>query len=451
MIANRKMSIKAPITNRVLSTIQVAVAATAFLVAYFTLAAPADAQTVAVMDGQVHTATGSVIEGGDILIRDGRISAIGQALTVPDGASVIDASGRIVTPGLIAAHSQIGLTEIGAVRDSNDTAPGDDFALGAALRAEDAFNPVSTLIDINRAGGVTRALSLPGAGRNLFGGSGIIVDMTGKPDAIMVRGAAMSVQLDASASGQAGGTRMGSWASVREILDDAQLYANDPAGYRRLATDGRYTSSDLAALVPVLSGRAPLFVAVDRAADIRNVIRFKNDYNLDIVIVGGQEAWKEGAALAAAGIPVILDPLANLPASFDELFATLKNAPRLHAAGVKIAFYNPPGFGTHNLRRLTQLAGNAVAEGLPFDAAIEALTRMPAEILGIDDQVGTIEVGKRADLVIWDGDPLELTSAPVAVLIDGAQQDLRHRSQMLRDRYKDLSRGGLPHAYRGGE
>ncbi|MEO0850945.1 MAG: amidohydrolase family protein, partial [Pseudomonadota bacterium] len=153
--------------------------------------------------------------------------------------------------------------------------------------------------------------------------------------------------------------------------------------------------------------------------------------------------------LAAANVPVIIDGLANLPQNFETLSATLRNAALLNQAGVTIGFYNPQGFGDHNLRLLPQMAGNAVAEGLPFDAALAALTLGPATMFGLDGEVGSLEAGKRADVVVWDGDPLEVTSAPVAVLIDGKVQDLNNRQQMLLDRYRTLDRGTLPHAYRG--
>ncbi len=167
--------------------------------------------------------------------------------------------------------------------------------------------------------------------------------------------------------------------------------------------------------------------------------------------MGASEGWRAAASLAAANIPVIVDPLANLPAQFEDLRSTLENTARLHAAGVEIAFFDPQGFGAHNLRLLTQQAGNAVAEGLPYDAAIAALTLNPARMFGLDAQLGSLEPGKIADVVIWDGDPLEVTTRPEAVFIDGVRQDLGNRQQMLMQRYRDLSRGDLPHAYRGVE
>ncbi len=407
--------------------------------------------TVAVMNGQVHTVTGTIIEEGDIIMQNGEIISVGANLAAPEGATVIDATGRIVTPGIISPYSTIGIVEIGAVADSNDSGPNRSFELSAALNAADAYNPASTLVSVNRAGGVTRAVSVPSAGGSIFGGEAIMIDLTGGNNSITRAGIARSVQLGSGGISREGGTRLGVWAIVRETLDAAQTYANNPASYIADSSEGRYTVSDLKALGPVIRGEQRLLATVNRAADIRTLIKLKNDYRLNVIIVGGAEAWREARALAAANISVILDPMENLPANFESLSATLRNAAILNQAGVKISFFNPQGFGAHNLRLHRQQAGNAVANGLPFDAALAALTRNPAQMFGIGGRLGTIEVGKRGDVVVWDGDPLEVTTSAVAVIIDGQPQSLDNRQQKLLERYRDLSRGDLPHAYRGGE
>lgn len=237
---------------------------------------------------------------------------------------------------------------------------------------------------------------------------------------------------------------------MREFLDEAQSYHANPNDYVQRPHDGRFAVSDLKALGPVLEGEQPLMVRVDGANDIRNLIKLKDNYGLKVIIVGGAEAWLVADELSAANIPVIVDALYNLPRQFEHLGATLKNAARLNAAGVKISFFNPPGRGAHNLRYLTQMAGNAVSEGLPYDAAIKALTIYPAEMFGLESTLGSLQPNKIADVVIWDGDPLEVTVRPEAVFINGQRQDLSNRQTALRDRYRDLSRGDLPIAYRGG-
>lgn len=422
-------------------------------IAGFCLVSFAAAQTTAIMNGEVHTITGGVIENGDVIIRDGRIAQVGGDLAAPAGATVINAAGKVVTPGIFAPISTIGLEEISLDNEANDAGPNRDvgFPLGAALNATDAYNPSSTLIPINRSGGVTRALSAPEAGDSLFAGRAAVIDMSGRVNSVTKPNAAQIAVMGYPGAGRAGDTRMGAWAVLREYLDEARSYAANPNDYVRRPREDRFALSDLKALEPVVDGVQPLMVLANSANDIRNVIRLKNAYRLRVILVGGSEAWRAAAELAAANIPVVLDPMFNLPAQFEDLGATLKNAARLHEAGVKIAFYNPQGFGAHNLRLLTQHAGNAVAEGLPYDAAMAALTLYPAEMFGLQSQLGSLEPGKIADVVIWDGDPLELTTQPEAVFINGEAQDLNNRQIMLRERYRDLSRGDLPHAYRGGE
>jgi len=392
-----------------------------------------------------------MIENGDVIIRNGEIAAVGQDLDAPEGATVIDAEGRIVTPGFIAPYSNIGLTEIGLDRESNDTGPsqGEGFELSAALDATDAYNPSSTLIAVNRAGGITRALTAPQAGDKMFGGQAAVIDLSGRTQSITKPKAAQIAVLGYGGARRNGDTRMGAWATMRDTLDEVRAYTANPREYYRRTRDERFAFSDLEALASVLSGEQPLFVEINGAPDIRRLIQLKSDYGLNIVIVGGSEAWRVARELAAASIPVILDPFHNLPSQFENLGATLENAARLNAAGVKVAFYNPPGFGGHNLRALPQMAGNAVANGLPKNAGLAALTIYPAQMLGIDERYGTLEVGKAADLVIWSGDPLEVTTRPETVMIDGRLTSLENRQTMLRERYKDLSRGDRPHAYRG--
>jgi len=416
-------------------------------------ASAAFAQPTAIMNGRVHTIAGGVIENGDVIIENGRIAQVGANLTPPNGARVLDATGKIVTPGVFAPISSIGLEEISLDKEANDAGPerGAGFSLGAALDAVDALRPSSTLIPVNRAGGVTRALAAPQAGDSLFAGRAAVIDMTGSANLVTKARAAQIVMLNASGAERAGDTRMGAWAVAREYLDQARSYAANPNDYVRRPREARFALSDLQALGPVVAGEQPLMAYVSGENDIRNLIRLKNAYRLRVIAVGGAEAWRVAPALAAANIPVILNPMSNLPSQFEDLGATLENAARLHEAGVAIAFYDPQGFGAHNLRALTQQAGNAVAAGLPHDAALAALTLNPAQMFGLGDRLGSLEPGKIADIVVWDGDPLEVTTEPEAVFINGVRQSLDNRQLALMRRYRDLSRGELPHAYRGGE
>ncbi|MCB2097618.1 MAG: amidohydrolase family protein [Parvularculaceae bacterium] len=423
------------------------------LVALAASVSVASAQTIAIQNARVYTMAGADagrLDNGDVIIRDGVIAAIGQDLPAPEGATVINAQGRIVTPGLIAPWSQIGLVEIGLDEEANDASTKNDFPVSAGLDAVDAFNPASTLIAINRAGGVTRAVSSPSFGAKMFGGQGAIVDLSGRANSITRAQAVQSVAMGAAGIGYNGGTRLGNWAALREALDDAKAYAANPGGFVMRPRNGGLSIADLKALGAVAQGRQPLVVALDSATDIRALMKLKAQYAINVIILGGSQAHLVAEEIAAANIPVLLDPIFNLPSQFEDLTSTLANAARLQAAGVTIAFASSYA-GTYNLRLLPQTAGNAVANGLPYDAALAALTINPARIFGVADRLGSLEIGKTADVVIWDGDPLEVSTRPVAVLIDGRVTSLKNRQTMLRDRYKDLSKGDLPLAYRGAQ
>lgn len=420
----------------------------AALAASFSLAS---AQTIAIQNARVYTMAGANagrIDNGDVIVKDGVVTAIGQDIPVPEGATVINAQGRVVTPGLFAPWSQLGLVELSLDGEANDSLTEDDFPLSAGLDATDAFNPSSTIIPINRAGGVTRAIAAPDFGAKMFGGQGAIVDLSGRPNSVLRAQAVQSVAMGAMGIGYNGGTRLGNWASLRDALDEARAYAANPAAYVMRPRQGGLSIGDLKALGSVARGQQPLVVVVNSVTDIRTLIKLKAQYGLNAIILGGTEAHLIAPEVAAAKIPVILNPMLNLPTQFESLASSLSNAAKLNAAGVTIAFYDPPS-GTHNLRLLPQLAGNAVANGLPYDAALAALTINPARIYGVADRLGSLEIGKAADIVVWDGDPLEVATRPIAVLIDGRVTSLKTRQTMLRDRYKDLTRGDLPLAYRG--
>ena len=410
-------------------------------------------ETLVVQNARLYTmagADGGLIENADVVMRDGVIVAVGQDLAVPAGARAVDAKGRIVTPGLFAPWSQLGLVEIGLDNEANDSSPEDDYPHSASLDAADAFNPAATLIAINRAGGVTRAVSAPEPGPKMFGGIGAIVDLSGRTGSITRAGALQSVALGYAGAERNGDTRLGAWSAFRDAIEEARAYAANPGGYALRPRMTGLTLNDLEALAPAARGQQPIVVAANSAMDLRTLIKTKAQYGLDVIVLGGTEAHLVAKELAAAQIPVILNPFRNLPSQFEDLAATQANAAKLHAAGVTIAFYDPPS-GTHNLRLLPQLAGNAVANGLPYAAALAALTINPARIYGVEGRHGSVEIGKAGDLVVWDGDPLEVSSRPVAVYIDGRATSLVTRQTRLRDRYRDLSRGDLPHAYRGAQ
>jgi len=403
-------------------------------------------QVFAIVGATVHTlGEGGVMEDATVLVRDGRIDAVGFGLAVPAGASVLDARGKVVTPGFFDSTSQLGLVEVGAVSGSRDARTEDD-RVTAAFRVGDAINPGSSLLPVARVEGITRALVLPGPGSSLIAGQGAIIHLGGEPgdglEAVLVREpAAMYVAFGERGAGLAGGSRGAALLQLREALDDARDFAVHRDAYDRGDRRGYALSRlDLEALAPVISGDLPLVVTADRASDLLTLLRLGRQYpDLDLVISGAAEGWLVADELAAAGVPVLLSALANLPASFETLGATLANAGRLHRAGVNLAFMSGSAHGSRNLR---QDAGNAVAHGLPWEAALAALTTAPAEIWGIADSYGRIAPGYDADLVIWDGDPLELTSYPEHVFIRGEEMPQESRQLLLRDRYLDLPKEG---------
>lgn len=403
----------------------------------------------AITNGELHmtSARGAVIEDGTVIIRNGRIVAVGQGLSVPDGARVIDAGGNPVTPGFFASLSGIGLEEIGLDREANDTRA-DNEALTAALDAVDGFNMDSSVMDITRAGGVTRAYSTVTAGATQFGGCGMVIAMVRGPRAIMEPCVAQSALLGQAGAQRTGGSRPAAFATMRRALEDALEYDQSPERYAESGAENRLSVEDARALAPVATGNQTLLIYADGASDIRRTLDLKARYGLDVVIVGGAEAYRVAEEIADAEVPVIMNPIANLPRSFEAMGSTDKAAPMLSEAGVSVSFYDPGTAYTHNARLLPQLAGNAVAAGMAREAAMRAVTLTPAEIYGVARDLGTLERGKLADIVIWDGDPFEVTVRPTHVFVEGEETSLENRQTKLAERYRDLTRGEKPLQYK---
>lgn len=400
--------------------------------------------------GKIFTVSAQgTIDDGDVLIENGKIAAVGKNLPVPTGAKIIDAKGKPVTPGLMASDTQIGIEEVELVNETNDS-QADQATDSAAFDVADAVNPNSTLIPIARLAGITRSLTAPNPGPGVFFGQSAVIDLGLGPDLIDKREAGMLVTLGPVGMDTDRGTRPDTWAKFREMLDDAREYWANRTGYHKPggSRDQRSVRIDLDALGPVIRGEEPLIVHAERASDIREAVAYARANRLKIVILGAEEGWMVAKDLADAHVPVIIDTEHNLPATFSDIGATLKNAARLDAAGVMVAFMPRSGAPSHNANTLTQIAGNAVANGMPRDHALAAITKNPAEIWGISASYGTLDPGKDADVLIWDGDPLQVTSAPSAVFIKGAEIPMVSRQTMLRDRYRHLDKKGLPFAYR---
>ncbi|MBN8894891.1 MAG: amidohydrolase family protein [Rhodanobacter sp.] len=410
--------------------------------------AAGDGKTYAITGGTVYTlGAAGKIEHGTVLVKNGRIAAVGANVEIPADAERIDATGKIVTPGIFDPQSQFGIVEVGAVKETRDASAGDS-RFSAAFDVADAINPRSMLIPVNRIAGVTRAMVSPTNGdKHIIAGRGAIIDLGSTEGFIHRDAAAMFAALGETGAAQAGGSRAAAMLALREALQDARDYADNTSAY---ASNQRrkyaLTRLDLEALGPVLAGQEPLVLHVERASDIRAALRLARDFKLKLIVSGGAEAWMVADELAAAHVPVLLNPLEDLPAHFETLGSTLENAARLQKAGVMIAFATGD---THNARNVTQAAGNAVANGLPWLDALKALMLNPARIYGMDQDVGTLEQGKLADVVIWSGDPLELSSFADQVFIAGRKIPMVSRQTLLRDRYMQAMRGrkDLPPGY----
>jgi imidazolonepropionase-like amidohydrolase len=423
-------------------------------------AGPCVAETIAITGARIETVAASgPIASGVVVIKDGRIVAVGPSVPVPQGARVIDAAGKVVTPGLIAPSTNLGIAETEQVRSTRDDHAGQ--ALSAGFDVQYGFNPASSLIPLARDGGVTRIVITPQPSGNgeggdeetaggsdytaggpragsdpvLFTGQPALVTLTaGDVDPVLRAKVAVSLDLGQAGAANAGGSRGTAMVLVRSALDDARNFARNRAGFEKGASRPYGLSRmDLEALVPVVEGRTPLLVRVHRASDIREVLKLAAEQKIKLILEGAEEGWIVAPELARAGVPVMIDSEADLPDQFESLGSRLDNAARLQAAGVTVAIEGSREF--FNLRQQRFNAGTAVANGLPYQAALASITLNPAKIWGVSDKAGSIEPGKDADLVIWSGDPLETTTYPVAVVIGGVVQPTQTRALELRDRY----------------
>lgn len=411
----------------------------------------ANAETIAITGGKVIIGDGSApIEGGTVVVRDGSVVSAGAGVSVPAGARVIDASGKWVTPGVFAGFSRIGLSEVDAVNGTNDKSGGKS-GFSAGIDIAPAIDPFRTPFAVNRSAGVTRAVVAPDAGDNMFAGQGAIADLGVDASPITKPRAFQFAEFGEAGAGLTGGSRAGTFATFRAMLREAQEYSANKSNF----DDELLRAEDARALLPVLRGDTRLLIHVEGANDMLNLIALGKEFaDIKMVFVGASEGWRVAPQLVQAGIPVIASALNDLPASFEMAGATQSNIGRMKGAGVKVAIGMINDRDSHQLRYSTQYAGNLVslqrvpgATGLSWDEAFATISSVPADIMGVGDRLGSLKTGKAADVVVWDGDPLELSSAPVVVIIDGVEQPLGNRQQRLRDRYARPTEGDLPKAY----
>lgn len=409
--------------------------------ATFLSVAAAHAQTVAITGGTVYPVSGPAIQNGTVLMRDGKIVAVGADVAVPAGAQRIDATGKIVTPGFIDASTTLGLVEIGgepSTRDAN--AKGTD-AIAASFRSWDGLNSESVNWAPARNEGVTSAVVLPGGG--LVSGGAAMVDLADGTAAQMIRRApvAMIAQIDNPRNAQTGarGELIG---KLRNLIEDVKFYQAHRADYDRSATRSLTAPRvDLEAMIPVVEGKLPLAIEAERVDDIQAALRLAKEFNLKIIIMGGAEAWLAANDLAAAHVPVVAGAMNNIPTSFETLNQRQENLGILSKAGVTTAIVGNNGDGDEelfNVRNIKYEAGNAVAYGMTHDAALRAVTLAPAEMFGVADHVGSLQPGRDANVVIWSGDPFEFSTHAEHVYIHGRDVIAPSRQDMLTQRYKTL-------------
>ncbi|HET7791274.1 MAG TPA: amidohydrolase family protein [Gemmatimonadales bacterium] len=392
------------------------------------------AQTIAITGGTVYPVSGPKIEHATVLIRDGKIAAVGASVTIPADAVKIDATGKWVTPGLIDGTGQVGLTEISAVPADNESFERGD-TIAASFNVAEGINPASNLIPVTRIAGVTTTLASPGG--NLVSGQAVLIDLDGATiEAMLIKSpVGMVVDLSENAKDTGGGSRAGVAARLRRAFDDALEYERRRADYDKGQMEQLSArAADLKALLPVLHGQEPVIAYANRRSDIQTALRIAKEYHLRMILAGAAEGWEVAGEIAAANVPVLVEPMDNIP-SYDALGIRYENAALLAKAGVKIALMETD---SHNSRNLRQQAGNAVAYGLTWDQALRAVTLSPAEMFGVADRYGSLDQGKVADVVVWSGDPFELSTGVEHVFIRGHEVPLTSRQTELLERYRHL-------------
>ena len=387
------------------------------------------AESLAIINATLHTSSDQgVLEGASIVMNDGKITAINPNDFKVD--KVIDAQGQIVTPGFIASVNQLGLVEVGAVAGSRDA--GEDKA-GIDFDASLAFNPRSSLIPYARKGGITRDLITPYGGDSIFAGLASVVDLSGSFESVNKKQAALVVHLGERSKG----SRAFTLQTLINKLDEHQTKASKEAK----KDDAKPSAEDII-MAKVLKGDMPLLISVSRSADIVELIKVKQQFGVNIVLNGAQDAVVVKDRIAKAGISVIISAMDNLPGSFDSLHASLNNAGILEKAGVKVLL-TVGGDASHNVYQLRYDAGNAVSYGMSQQGALKAMTSNVADVFGIN--AGSLEVGKAADVVMWSNDPFELSSHVNKMFINGVEVSTESRQDKLRERYTTES--NMPRAY----
>jgi hypothetical protein len=401
-----------------------------------------NAQSIFIDDAILYTmGTPPLIQDADILLRNGRITEMGRGLNAPPDATLIEAFGRPVTPVFFAGITALGLEEI-SLEDSTVDQALQMERMRPEFDVTRAYNPFSAAVPVTRIEGYGWTLLSASRKGSIIGGLGRAVSLDGGFDSFLSE-PVLFIGLGKKTSTLSGHSRAAQFMLLNQAMAESRSeMAWSPDAL--LTTEGRK-------ILAGFTGNGIVVFDADRASDIVQVLAFAARHDLRAVISGGAEAWIVAEQLAEAGVPVVLDPLQNLPRSFDQIGARLDNAAILHEAGVTIAFtgggtYSGDEDSPHYARKLRQAAGIAVANGLPYEVALAGLTVNPASIFGLDDAHGALVLDTPANLVIWSGDPLEVTTIADTVILNGKKIAMVSRQTLLRDRYLQQN-PDLPRAY----
>lgn len=400
------------------------------------------AKSTAITNATVYTvASQGILTQATVIIDDGKITQVYDKQNTPaniEADEVLDANGRILTPGFIATMNALGLVEVGAVAATRD---GRDKKADITFDASLAFNPKSTLIPYTRKGGITSSIVAPNGGEALFAGQTFAANLSGGFASIIDKQNGVLVYLGSESKGSRAQRLQAldhQFADAKKALEKATKGKNDKDEAKK---DAKEPKRDELVINSLLAGDKPLLAYADRATDLLALLALKKKYGIDLVLVGASDAVLITEEIAAANVPVILSSIDNLPSSFDSLHASLTNIAKLAKAGIKVIL--APKGESHNLNQLRFDAGIAVANGLSKADAFSAITANIADVFKLN--TGRILVGKNADLVLWSADPFEISTKVDRMWINGEPVSTKSRQDALRDRYTEQS--DMPRAY----
>lgn len=403
-------------------------------------------ETILLRGATVHPVSGPDIPDGSVLVRDGKIAEVGGRIAVPKGARVIELKGLHIYPGMIDSATEIGLTEIEAVREMSDIS--DIGLFKPQLRAATAVNPASKHIPVTRANGITSVITSPGGG--IIAGQSVLMHLNGWTiEDMAVRAAAAMrleyprIQTPSRFFAAEAPARPGAYAEAKKRYEQQVRELNDFMESARRYQQAKAaagpdfeTDLKLEAMLPVLDGKLPMLIRAEKEKTIKEAIAFADKQKIHMILERGVESWKVAAELKAHNIPVVLPPTLRLPDEEDDPYDKPFSIPgELYKAGVKFAFASFGPGSEDNPRNLPYQAAAAVGFGLPAEEALKAVTIYPAQIWGVGDELGSIERGKWADLIVTDGDPLETGTQIKQMFIKGAPVDLDNKHRRLYEKY----------------